>query len=87
MKTNKTLLNAIIDLGKVTHLTMGNGSDNMEGNGRHMRMRQTLNKIESLTLKPFSHIAYEVEFGTATTLTMGGLSDSLENYRPAPKYK
>jgi hypothetical protein len=28
-----------------------------------------------------------VELGTATMLTMGGCSDSLENYRPAPKYK
>ena len=28
-----------------------------------------------------------VELGKATSLTLGGLSNSMENFRPAPLYK
>jgi hypothetical protein len=32
-------------------------------------------------------ITHIVELGTATTLTLGGCSNSMENFRPAPLYK
>jgi hypothetical protein len=32
-------------------------------------------------------ITHIVELGKATSLTMGGLSNSMENFRPAPLYK
>jgi len=74
MKTNKTLLNAIIDLGKVTHLTMGGGIGGSETKNRPFGSGQYRNEKS----KTDSHIAYEVELGVATVLTMGNGSDNME---------
>jgi len=74
MKTNKTLLNAIIDLGKATILTMGGGIGGSETKNRPFGSGQYRNEKS----KTDSHIAYEVELGNAASLTMGGGSAGCE---------
>ena len=79
MKTNKTLLNAIIDLGKATILTMGGGTGGAETKNRPFGSGQCRNEKS----KTNSHVAYEVELGKATIVTLGSaLKEWEHSWRP-----